>query len=174
MFLVIVCDSTFEDVRYGISHRHNFDVSGCIYVHAYTCIYIAAQLKLVCIMHGWMCWWGKVLGLGEKPEQYQKRCKASLPALASSWELRSQWQVLVGLPQCYLHPEVRNYKLLLFQISGDNHPYEDQFWKFYSCFLSCLSCLWQVGVGGLPLWLHGTKQNVAGAVCDTLQWAVSV
>lgn len=59
--------------------------------------------------------------------QYQKRCKAGLAAPASSWELSSQQQVLVGLPQYYLHPEVKHYKLLLFQISGDTYPYEDPF-----------------------------------------------
>lgn len=142
----------------------------CIYMHMYS------STADTCLHHAWLCWWGNVLGLGEKQEHFNIRKGtrlAWLPLLpAGSW-CRSQWQVLVGFPQCYLHPEVRHYKRLFFQISGDNHPYEEQFWKFHSCFLSCLSCLWQAGAGSLPLWQYGTKQNVTGAVCDT-QWAVSV
>lgn len=66
-----------------------------IYMHAYMCICIAAQLKPLCIMHGCICWWGKVLGLGEKPEHFNIRKGtrlAWLPLLPTeSWGLNDRY-----------------------------------------------------------------------------------
>lgn len=73
VFLVNVCDNKFEDVRYGISRTHNFYVSGCIYIYIYECIYMYSSTPEICLHHAWMCWWGKVLGLGEKEEHLNIR-----------------------------------------------------------------------------------------------------
>lgn len=101
MFLVIVCDGTFEDVRYGISHRCNSDVSGCIYIYACIYVYMYSSTAETALHHAWMHMLvGESLRPGREARalQYQKRYKASLAAPASNWELRSQWQVSVGLP----------------------------------------------------------------------------
>lgn len=147
----------------------------CVCIYACICMYMYSSTAETCLYHAWMCWWGKVLGLGEKQEHFNIRKAARLswlPLLPSGSWGRSQWQVLVGLTQCCLHPEVRHYNSCSsrFQVTTWRGP----ILKFYSCFLSCLSCLLQAGAGSLPLWQHGTKQNVAGAVCKTLQWAVGV
>lgn len=94
VFLVIVCDNTFEDVRYRMSHTRNFDVSG-VYICECMYMYMYSSTAETCLHHAWMCWWGTMVGLGEKPKHFNIRKGARLAWLpllpAGSWVLNSRY-----------------------------------------------------------------------------------
>lgn len=84
VFLVNVCDNTFEDVRYVISHTHNFDV--WVYAYIHECVQHSWKLSVSCMD----VLVGKSLRPGREAGalQFQKSCKAILATPASIWELR--------------------------------------------------------------------------------------